>query len=435
MAFRIEDLTDDRAIQEARASVPTDKIFSDIIDDRGSQYIDLVMEGGGMLGIALVGYTWALEQVGLRFLGVGGTSAGSINALLLAALDKPSAPKSPKLLDIVANMDFLAFVDGGACAKRLVRTISRRSKLPAVALFPALVPRILATLGINPGKAFEKWLTAILRKVGIYTLSDLFARMADVPDTLQLRPDTAHDNKELPTGRLALVAADVSTETKVTFPEMADYYFDNPGSVNPAVFVRASMSIPYFFEPMKISPLPRGPAATEAWKKVGYDCERENGIPEKAVFVDGGIMSNFPIDTFHNSKSVPRMPTFGVKLQYDCRRRDITTPGALFGAIFSSSRHCLDYDFIHRNPDFKHLVHWIPCQGHNWLNFAMDDYEKKALFKEGALCAFDFLKGFKWEKYKEIRRKIHEGYNVQLTRSAFQVSTVLRSHASMPGLI
>lgn len=31
--------------------------FSDIIDDEGNQYVDLVMEGGGMLGIALVGYT------------------------------------------------------------------------------------------------------------------------------------------------------------------------------------------------------------------------------------------------------------------------------------------------------------------------------------------------------------------------------------------
>ena len=37
------------------------------------------MEGGGVLGIALTGYTYILEQAGIRFLGVGGTSAGSIN--------------------------------------------------------------------------------------------------------------------------------------------------------------------------------------------------------------------------------------------------------------------------------------------------------------------------------------------------------------------
>ena len=38
------------------------KIFSDIIDDQGNQYVDLVQEGGGVLGIALVGYTYILES-------------------------------------------------------------------------------------------------------------------------------------------------------------------------------------------------------------------------------------------------------------------------------------------------------------------------------------------------------------------------------------
>ena len=34
-----------------------DKEFSEVIDDEGNQYVDLVMEGGGVLGVALVGYT------------------------------------------------------------------------------------------------------------------------------------------------------------------------------------------------------------------------------------------------------------------------------------------------------------------------------------------------------------------------------------------
>ena len=56
----------------------------------GNQYVDLVMEGGGVLGIALVGYTYVLEQAGLRFLGIAGTSAGAINAAYFAG-----APDSP----------------------------------------------------------------------------------------------------------------------------------------------------------------------------------------------------------------------------------------------------------------------------------------------------------------------------------------------------
>jgi NTE family protein len=100
------------------------------------------------------------------------------------------------------------------------------------------------------------------------------------------------------------------------------------------------------------------------------------------------------------------MPTFGVKLEYDNRKKGINSPGTLFGAIFNSARHCLDYDFIRRNPDFRHLVKRIPCQGYHWLDFAMSDREKKGLFKEGALCAFQFLEAFNWEHYKAIRRQI-----------------------------
>ena len=42
------------------------KRFSDVEDDAGFQYVDLVQEGGGVLGIDLVGYTYVLEKAGLR---------------------------------------------------------------------------------------------------------------------------------------------------------------------------------------------------------------------------------------------------------------------------------------------------------------------------------------------------------------------------------
>ena len=39
-----------------------------------------------MLGIAHVGFVYALELVGVRFIGLGGTSAGAINAQLMASV-------------------------------------------------------------------------------------------------------------------------------------------------------------------------------------------------------------------------------------------------------------------------------------------------------------------------------------------------------------
>ncbi|HEX8357472.1 MAG TPA: hypothetical protein VF610_08680, partial [Segetibacter sp.] len=52
-------------------------IVSDIIDGDGNQYVNLVQKGGGVLGIALVGYTFILEAAGVRFMRMAGTSAGA----------------------------------------------------------------------------------------------------------------------------------------------------------------------------------------------------------------------------------------------------------------------------------------------------------------------------------------------------------------------
>lgn len=57
--------------------VETEKLhqrhYSDVLDGEGNQYVDLVMEGGGVLGIAFAGYIYILEKAGLRFVGLGGS--------------------------------------------------------------------------------------------------------------------------------------------------------------------------------------------------------------------------------------------------------------------------------------------------------------------------------------------------------------------------
>ncbi len=77
----------DAIIDKLRADLKKDNkqlVVSDVTDAQGNQYVDLVQEGGGVLGIALVGYTYVLEKMGIRFFSMAGTSAGSINAMLLA---------------------------------------------------------------------------------------------------------------------------------------------------------------------------------------------------------------------------------------------------------------------------------------------------------------------------------------------------------------
>jgi NTE family protein len=378
------------------------KKYSNIVDNNGNQYVDLVMEGGGVLGIALVGYTYLLEKMGIRFLSVGGTSAGSINALMLGAMDTPQNIKSEKMIDVLANLDMFKLVDGNddikGFIKAYVQDAGRLKKAFTISKLWNDIDDIYKNIGLNPGKYFYDWLTENINKVNIKTTKNLKDRMLSIPDeikTVDHRPVGA---------RLAVVSADITTETKVEFPRMARLYFPDPDSVNPAKYIRASMSIPFFFYPLEIKRIPKGPKAKTYWDDdAGYN----EAIPSKCLFVDGGVMSNFPIDLFHIPNIVPRCPTFGAKLGQDQRlKKKIDNPLDFFGAVFNSARHTLDYDFIKRNPDYKNLVTWIETGKHNWLNFFMNKKDKIDLFKLGVKAAADFLEGFDWEDYQNIRKKI-----------------------------
>ncbi len=53
-------------------------------------------------------------------------------------------------------------------------------------------------------------------------------------------------------GDLAIIASDITTETKAVFPDHTELYYENPGQVSPSEFVRMSMSIPVFFQPKEV---------------------------------------------------------------------------------------------------------------------------------------------------------------------------------------
>jgi NTE family protein len=364
-----EDFTQANEVQELLAELKRayeGKPFSDVIDDQGNQYVDLVMEGGGVLGVALVGYTYVLEEMGIRFLRVGGTSAGSINAVLVAGLGTPEERKSEKIIKELANVDFWTFVDGSAAVRAFVRTLVRHPSFVGLGFRGLWVLNsVFKHLGLNPGDAFYGWLSGLLSGDGVGTTQKLRERMAPL-------------------------------------------YWGDSDSKNPALYVRASMSIPGFFYPLRVAGVPQGEEARARWRDLAsYDEEP----PEVCTFVDGGIMSNFPIDLFHVPDRVPAAPTFGAKLGTDKRRSaEINSPQRLGGVVFRSASHTLDYDFIKRNPDYRKLVSYIDTGNHGWLDFDMGDEDKVDLFVRGARKAAEFLTTFDWEGYKKIRRLKRELY-------------------------
>lgn len=379
---------------------------SDIIERTEAgvrQYVDLVMEGGGVLGVALLGYIYALEKAGLRFLSIGGTSAGSIAAMLLMAIGKRDEPRGPTLIELLFNMDLRKFVDGDDDAREfslmLGDSAQRGKKVKLAWKGMQVVDNLVKDIGLNPGDAFLKWLSGHLKDHGVGSLNDLNNKTAYLPPVENRNTGKRIEKLALDLG---IVAADISTETKAVFPAFAPLYWNDPASVNPAYFVRASMSIPGFFHPLRISGIGRITDRVRRWNDIA---SYSGFIPATAVFVDGGIMSNFPIDLFHEP-GVPLAPTLGVKLGPRSRTyNEIDGVFAYAGALFNAMRHYADYDFIIRHPEYRELIAFIDTRGHDWLNFSMSEKEKVELFSKGVAEAWAFLNRFKWDAYKAMRSR------------------------------
>ncbi|PHQ56363.1 MAG: alpha/beta hydrolase [Lutibacter sp.] len=385
--------------------IPKGKRYSDIEDANGNQYVDLVQQGGGLLGIALVGYSFILEKAGIRFFSLAGTSAGAINTIMMAGLGKIQDAKSEKILDILSKKDLFDFVDGDKVIKKIINKIIKKEKgifwavgWNAIKIYKTLKKK----LGLNPGNDFETWITEELEKVEIKSLSDLIELRKKLPVGLK-NVDTGIEvpNAE---AKLAIITSEITTHTKVEFPRMAKLYWENLNGVSPAELVRASMSIPFFFEPFEVNNLPNaGNSEDGNWKNLaGYKGE----VPYKVKFVDGGMLSNFPINVFHREDGgKPTRPTFGVQLSTP-RKKYSNTDNLLgmSGAMISTMRQIYDYDFLLKHPDYKHLICQIDAdEQFNWLDFNMSKEDQVKLFNLGAQKALGFLIKFDWEAYKNSR--------------------------------
>jgi NTE family protein len=414
--------------EQKRATLMAKK-YSDLTDAAGHQYVDLVQEGGVMLGIALVGYTYVLEQCGIRFWSLGGASAGAINALMLAAFRKPGESTSAKLLPVLAEMNPKRFVDGGDHIAEVIQAALhgklgpsvfwdhvanhnpldilkdwRKEKL--VALFNEEFEQAWYHFGLNPGSQFLKWATQVLATAGVTNWAGLEAELARLPEGLKIRGAAAN----LGAPELGLVVADITTESRIEFPKMAALYWDKPEKINPAQFVRASMSVPGFFHPYVIENLPKG--REEKWKEWtgfgnGKPGEGAAEFPEKAFLVDGGLVSNFPIDIFHVDNQVPDWPTFGAKLGPSRIKpnRTETMPNFLANNV-NTARHLMDYTFLHKHPEFHYLVAHIRTGDIQAFDFEMPEPTRIELFRLGAFAAVEFLEAFDWKEYQKLRGQL-----------------------------
>jgi NTE family protein len=229
---------------------------------------DLVLEGGGVKGIGLVGAAMRLAEHGYEFPRVAGTSAGAIVGAVLAALQR-RGEGFDRLAEITRTLDYGRFRDRGL-AGRLLGPLG----------FVADGFSLLLESGIFEGDYLHDWLSGVLADLGVRTFGDL--RTDDPGDDGSLHHRYS----------LVVTASDVSRQRFVRFPwDYPDYGLD-PDEQPVADAVRASASIPFFFEPVAL--------------------RSERGV---ATLVDGGLLSNYPITTFDRQDGrTPRWPTIGIRL-------------------------------------------------------------------------------------------------------------------------
>lgn len=442
-------------------------IVSDVIDDQGHQYAHLVQKGGGVLGVALVGYTYILEMMRIRFLKQAGTSAGAINTALMTVVGSKQDMKSTKILKAICDLDFFSLVDGHPFARKIIKSfitdgnfvkriknqllfvsiwiailiatdfllLGLQHKYPSLKTWTIisfalttitlgfitgivlyaknLIKRLKnAGYGINPGDFFYDWIKKLFKENGVVTVSDLNNKASEKINGLKNRH--AHPkNLEGLDGSVTFIASELSNKNKIQFPEMC-YLFrkkEDIDKLSPAGFVRASMAIPVFFESYIINDIP---CTDDEIKKAWGHCFNGQEPPSCARFVDGGILSNFPIDLFYNpSVEVPRLPVFGIDL-------DDSTPGdkgknaekwsfgGYMSRMFLTIQNHSDKQFLLKNKVYGYGVGKIKVAGYNWLNFFMPPKKKIELFVLGAEAATEFLLNFNWEQYKKDRTQMQQ---------------------------
>lgn len=291
--------------------------------------IDGVLSGGGIKGLALIGAYQAIEKKGFRFKRLAGTSAGSIiSAFIIAGY------KSDEILKLMDEVDLKMFLD------------RRKSLLPLP--FTKWIS-LYWNLGLYKGNKLEEWLCQKLKDKGISTFADI-------------EP-----------GSLRIIASDLTNGRLMVLPDDLHKYGINPLSFSVAKAVRMSCSLPYFFEPVKLS--------------------TSNGV---SIFVDGGVLSNFPIWLFNQQKTPYKTrPVLGIKLSSSERERPkkkIENAIDMFGALFETMKEAHDGRYISRRHE-KDIV-FIPVENIVTTEFELNEQKKLALIELGRNRTNDFLK--KW---------------------------------------
>jgi NTE family protein len=331
---------------------------------------DLVLEGAGVKGIGLVGAVSTLAEAGYRFPRIAGTSAGAVVGAYVVALHHAGEPLS-RLEDIARSLNY---------AKMRDRGVLGRAAGPLSRVVDGL--SLAFDGGVFEGDYLRAWVAGSLADLGVRTFGDL--RVADEDSSLP--PEQRYS--------LVVMASDVSGKRLVRWPWDYRLYGLDPDEQSVADAVRASASIPFFFEPVTLR------------------SRDESGNTVVSTMVDGSVLSNFPIAMFDRADALPpRWPTFGVRLSM---RRDgrvsthevrgtvslaLSLVETMLGAC--DARHIDD-------PCVQARSVFVDTSGVSPVDFGISEEQQELLLTAGREATVEFLEDWDFAGYLRTCRGFEE---------------------------
>lgn len=314
-----------------------------------SSRADLVLEGGGVKGMAFVGAIEVLADSGRTFPRIAGTSAGALTGALLAALQQ-AGESLDRLADVAATLDLSAVTDSGPVGRAL-------GPLHGLADVISLVTRG----GLYEGRYLRRWLTGVLADLGVRTFADL--RRDDPGSGLPPEKEYA----------LVVVTSDLSAHRMTVLPWDFDGYGLDPDEQSVATAVCASAAMPFVFEPVRLRTPRRGTVS----------------------LVDGGLLSNYPITIFDQpARAQSRWPTVGIRLSAREDDRAIAGPVRngfqLTRALVQTALHGVDRRHVD-DPATVARTLFVDTSDVPALDFDLSGEQRDHLVRAGRRAAEKFL--------------------------------------------
>ena len=335
---------------------------------------DLVLEGCGVKSPGLVGAVLALSEAGFAFRGLAGTSAGAVVASLVAGIAQ-SGKDMTSLLEYSLTLDFTKFMPNGRVHELFERAGGRVGTMVADAAI------LSSKSGVYSGDYLESWLRPILHdELGIKTFADLKLTSDDDPD-LSLAQGRDY--------RLVVFTSDITRGQLARLPWDYPLYGHDPDDEDPVSAVRASMSIPFIFEPVYFT----SRDATIAVPAPGGGTRLVHYAAGTSTWVDGALLEKFPIHAFDRvDGKAPRWPTIGVKLQLPT---EIPAKEPSTSAL-EVAMHCLrttmsewDTTAVHERSGARTI--FVDSNGIGTTDFDVPKERQHELFLRGVMAATQFV--------------------------------------------